>query len=170
MKSHLLRGGALGLLTALLSVVMPAGAAFAHAPACDEGHWPGTVQVQPVSFQPGGAAGYYVWHDPQGWHLRTTTPVKTGHSFTGTIVASGDITVVRQVRDEGDDRVSVAGGRLRFSFDTYNGVDGIDFRVGCSESLTFSLNASGRPVPQDRIWLGATGSAPSNPFTLTRRL
>lgn len=135
---------------------------------CDEGHWPGTVQGQPRAFKVGGAAGYYVWHDARGWHLRTTTPRRTEHVFEGTITSSDDIRLVHQYRDERADEVAVEGNTLRFKFVTYNGVDGVDFVVGCTESVTFSLNNGGSPTSIRRIWLGKTGKARTNPFTVTR--
>lgn len=115
-----------------------------------------------------GRAGYYVWHDARGWHLRTTTPQRSPHPFTGTIVSSGDITVVHQYKDEGRDTVTVNGNRLTFSFVTYNGVDGLDFTVGCTRAVSFSLKASSRLVSPSRIWLGRGGTARSNPFTVKR--
>jgi hypothetical protein len=158
----------------------PAGAATAptkRTPAtsakprvCDEGHWPASVQGQPVSFHAGGPAGYYIWHDASGWHLRTTTPSSEGHSFTGRITASDNIKVLKVFKKEKADKVKVSGRSITFRFDTHNHVDGIDFKVGCAESLRFALSAEGRAWPADRVKLGATGDAPSNPFTVTRRV
>ena len=160
---------AAGLAAVLLTIVAGASPAAAAAePRCDEGHWPATVQGKPVSFEQGGAAGYYVWHDSDGWHLRTTTPADRPHSFAGKIVSSDDIRVVRQVRDEGADRLSLNGGTITFSLVTYDGVDGIDFKVGCTESVSFALEANGRTAPASNIWLGATGTARTNPFRVHR--
>lgn len=165
------KAGTLFLLVLAISaaIVVPAVAAEAATTArCDEGRWPATVQGKPSTFTPGGRAGYYVWHDSYGWHLRTTTPQRSPHVFTGTIVSAGDIKVVRQFRDEGRDAVTVSGHRLSFKCVTYNGVDGVDFRVGCTASLSFSLKLSDRLVPASRIWLGKYGTAWSNPFTVKR--
>src|ERR1051326_7783046 len=95
----------LALVAAMgVAVVLPASAGDAAA-RCDEGHWPATVQGTPSSFARGARAGYYIWHDSHGWHLRTTTPQRSTHHFTGTIVSSGEIKVVRQYHDEGRDSV-----------------------------------------------------------------
>ena len=51
---------------------------------------------------------------------------------------------------------------------TYDGVDGIDFKVGCTESVSFALKANGRDAPASNIWLGATGTARTNPFRVHR--
>jgi hypothetical protein len=164
---------AAAVLVPLLSVA-PAGAATADsstvpARGCDEGRWPLTVQGQPVSFQPGGSAGYYIWHDSNGWHLRTTTPVKEGHTFSGRITASEDIKLVHAYKDERADAIKVSGKTLSFRFDTHNHVDGVDFTVGCARKLRFELKAEGRKWPARRIALGATGHARSNPFTVSRQ-
>lgn len=135
---------------------------------CDEGHWPLSVQGEPRKFEVGGPAGYYVWHDRGGWHLRTTSPWRVGHTFTGRITSSDDIEVLRIHKNEDADQVRLEGEQISFSFDTHKHVDGVDFKVGCTESVTFELQAEGYDVPAPRIRLGLTGSAPSNPFTVTR--
>lgn len=170
MKRFMKAGTLLTLVLAMSAAVMiPAGANADEAtPRCDEGHWPATVQWKPATLEPGGRAGYYVWHDASGWHLRTTTPQRSPHPFTGTIVSSDDIKLVHQYRDEGRDQVTLDGNRLTFSFVTYAGVDGIDFTVGCSESIAFSLKAYKRLMSPARIWLGERGNAPRNPFRVPR--
>ena len=156
------------VLTISAGAVIPAAATDTPAAPCDEGRWPATVQGKPGAFTQGGRAGYYVWHDARGWHMRTTTPTRSPHPFSGTIVSSGDIKVVRQYKDEGRDTVTVNGNRMTFSFVTYNGVDGLDFKVGCTRAVSFSLKAYNRLVPASRIWLGRDGTARSNPFTVKR--
>lgn len=157
------------LVVAMTAAMMvPAGAAGEATARCDEGRWPATVQAKPKSFEPGGRAGFYVWHDSRGWHLRTTTPERRPHLFSGTIVSSGDIRLVHHYRDEGRDTVTVNGNALTFRFVTYAGVDGVDFTAGCTESLGFSLEAFDRMVPASRIWLGLEGNATGNPFTVHR--
>jgi hypothetical protein len=61
-----------------------------------------------------------------------------------------------------------SAGSMPFSFVTYNGVDGIDLNVGCTDGLAFSLKAFGRLVPASRIWLGKDGNARANPFRIPR--
>lgn len=83
-------------------------------------------------------------------------------------MSSDDIRVVRQFREEGADWLSLNGNTITFALVTYDGVDGIDFKVGCTESVSFSLKANGRPAPASNIWLGATGTARTNPFRVHR--
>jgi hypothetical protein len=182
--------GVAGLLVGLAAV--PAGAASrgrAAAPApgdvvagepttapdparvrCDEGHWPATVQGMPAGFDAGDAAGYRIWHDGSGWHLRTTTPSSDDHVFTGIIHSSGNFQVVARYLDESVDRIQVEGQTLRFEFHTHDRIDGLDFVVGCTDHVSFALQAEGSPVPAARIRLGHSGSAPGNPFTVFRTL
>ena len=162
---------ALGALIAPITAisVMSAGASTtATAAMCDEGHWPATVQGQPERLHAGSTDGYYVWHDRYGWHLRTTTPQRSPHVFSGRIVSSDTIRSVTMVRDENDDRVSVSGHTLSFRFVTYAGIDGVNFRVGCTNSVSFELRQGGSMIPVYRIFLGRYGRAPHNPFTVSR--
>lgn len=148
--------------------LVPGVASAAQTTRCDEGHWPRSVQVQPTSFKPGGTAGYSIWHDRSGWHLRTTTPSTSPTVFAGRIVSGGGIKAVRIYSNEAADSVKVSVNVLSFSFNTHNHVDGIDFTVGCTARLRFALSTDGRPTPVRRIWLGKYGHAPSNPFGVHR--
>jgi hypothetical protein len=155
------------LVAGMLSLV-PGVASAAETTRCDEGYWPASVQVQPASYKVGGTAGYYIWHDRSGWHLRTTTPSKEATVFSGRIVSGGDIKALRVYKNEAADTVKVGANVMTFSFKTHNHVDGIDFTVGCTSRLRFALSANGRPTPVRRIWLGKYGHAPSNPFGVHR--
>ena len=162
----------LGSLSAAAVAALPAGAATAPASApvrCDEGHWPLTVQGEPRNFNPGDPAGYRIWHDASGWHLRTTTPREGETVFRGVIHSADDLVVVNKVSDEPADQVHVGDKTIVFELHTHDHVDGIDFRVGCTDHVTFELQANGQQVPAERIWLGKVGRAPSNPFTVSRR-
>jgi len=128
-----------------------------------------TVQGQPQSFHVGGPAGFYIWHDGDGWHLRTTTPSTEGHNFTGSIRSSEPIRLVHEFHGERNDYVIVHDNVINFRFDTHNRVDGIDFTVGCTEGLRFDLYGEGHQWLAARIWLGWRGTAPANPFTVMRQ-
>lgn len=158
------------LLTALMAgaLALVPGVASAATTRCDEGHWPASVQIQPVSYKPGGTAGIYIWHDRNGWHLRTTTPSAETTVFSGRIVSGGAIRAIRVYRNEAADWVKVSGNVMTFSFKTHNHVDGVDFTVGCTARLGFALATNGRTTPVRRIWLGKYGHAPANPFTINR--
>jgi len=148
--------------------ISSAGAGTSTTAACDEGRWPATVEGQPERLHAGSTDGHYVWHDRNGWHLRTTTPQRSAHVFTGRIVSSDNIRSVTMVRDENDDRATVSGHVLSFRFVTYAGIDGLNFRVGCTNSVTFELKQGGDWIPAYRIFLGHFGRAQHNPFTVSR--
>lgn len=135
---------------------------------CDEGRWPLTVEGEPRNFSPGDPAGYRLWHDRNGWHLRTTTPTDGDHVFRGVIRSAGDIHDVHEILDEPADQVRVEGHVILFQLHTHDHVDGIDFRVGCTDQVSFNLQANGEQVPAARIWVGKVGRAPANPFTVYR--
>src|SRR5258705_8642712 len=105
--------------TAPSSTAVPSAPASTH---CDEGHWPVTVQGQPWSFEAGARAGYYIWHDRYGWHLRTTTPSAEHHSFSGTVASTGNMKVVHEFRNEANDSIKVVGNVILFRFDTHDHV------------------------------------------------
>jgi hypothetical protein len=140
-------------ITAISVMTAGAGTTTAAVP-CDEGHWPATVQGQPERLHAGSTDGFYVWHDRYGWHLRTTTPQKSPHVFTGRIVSSDNIKSVTMVRDEKDDRISISGHTLSFRFVTYAGIDGVNFTVGCTNSVAFDLKQGGNRIPAYRIFHG----------------
>jgi hypothetical protein len=161
----------LAVLVAMVAgalALAPGVASAAETSRCDEGHWPASVQVQPASYKVGGTAGYSIWHDRNGWHLRTTTPSTETTVFSGRIVSEGNIKAIRVYRNETADSVKVSGNVMTFSFKTHNHVDGIDFLVGCTARLRFALSTNGRPTPVRRIWLGKHGHAPGNPFIIHR--
>jgi hypothetical protein len=141
---------------------------------CDQGHWPPTADGEPEGFDPGDRGGYRVWHDGSGWHLRTTTPGDGSHLFSGRIRSAADVAIVAEYHDERGDYVRAEGKTIEFRFDTHDHVDGLDFVAGCTDHVSFDLEARApgtpgpRPVPADRVWLGRHGRAPANPFTVFR--
>src|SRR5581483_1540110 len=99
---------------------------------------------RPDGFHAGDGSGVYLWHRAgvdHGWHLETTDPAKTGaHSYTGTISSDGKIVDVQGVQLESGDTAGLDGsGNLTFSFKTYSGIDGVDWRVDGGTQLTFTL-------------------------------
>ena len=158
--------------------VEPAAAkhpAPAAAPAdCDAGRWTGAIDPEgrPESFDAGDTGAVYVWHDGDGWHVRSTDTRPTDHHYTGTIrlaPSGASFTAVRPVRDEKDDRVSVDGdGTLHYDLHTFASIDGFDFRVACApdhqarrdrERLGFHTMFDGHPVA-DRVRIGAEKRTP----------
>jgi hypothetical protein len=152
------------------------------AKRCDAGRWTGAINPEgrPDGFDAGDAGAVYVWHDSDGWHIRTTDRRAIDHHYTGTIRLSpaGSFTDVRAVRDEKDDKIFlVRDGALRYHFRTFASIDGADFRVTCPperkgevehQRLTFHTEFDGHPVA-DRVRIGDSKQSPSAAaFAFTR--
>ncbi|HKA12630.1 MAG TPA: hypothetical protein VKI99_19380 [Candidatus Dormibacteraeota bacterium] len=150
--------------------------------ACDAGRWTGAVNPEgrPDGFDAGDAGAVYVWHDGDGWHIRSTDKRPTDHHYTGSIHLSkgGSFTDLHPVRDEKDDTVSVDGDNtLHYDFHTFASIDGVDFRVTCPpqrgvdverQRLTFHTMFDGRPIA-DRVRIGDAKQSPkAATFAFTR--
>src|SRR5438034_1482628 len=115
-------GGGTTLQVQPAAATRPAAAAKpAAAPAqqpatdCDAGRWTGAISPEgrPDGLDAGDAGAVYVWHDGDGWHIRTTDARPTDHHYTGIIrLSDGAFADMRPVRDEKDDRVTVGGDGL----------------------------------------------------------
>jgi hypothetical protein len=159
--------------TTVVALALPAGAATT-APtdenACTNGHWPAEMQGRPASLAPGAAAGVYLWHSENGWHLFVTHPGTDKAVFTGRIVSSGKIFGV--ARDtERRDRVKVTRSNkaIAFRFTNYGKLDGIHFRTRCAQKLTVTGSLNGHQLTPDQVFLGSGGvHPPTVPFTIER--
>ncbi len=101
-----------------------ASAAIATPPAAppgDDGNRRGpdgiNVNGRPDNFDAGDRGAVYLWHGPDGWHLRTTDISDTAHHYTGTIGLSAGArwTSFAPVRLENDDRVWVDGENVLYT-------------------------------------------------------
>jgi len=147
------------------------GSPASGSAACDATPWLGAISPEgrPDSLDAGDAGAVYVWHDGDGWHVRTTDARPVDHHYTGTIhlsPAAASVVDVRTVRDERDDRVVVDGtNTLHYDFHTFASVDGVDFRVTCSaggrerERLAFHTEFDGHPIA-DRVRIGDSKRSP----------
>jgi hypothetical protein len=140
------------------------------ATGCSTGTLPAIVQGQPAGMHAGAAAGDYVWHDADGWHIAATHPSKQRMIFTGIIRATKPMTYAR-VRDERNDKVSLSGDKLTltFRFVNYGHVDGVDIGADCARVLRFAFRVDGTSVPRTHVYLGSHGRHPtSDPFAVER--
>ncbi|HEY6378858.1 MAG TPA: hypothetical protein VI316_06740 [Candidatus Dormibacteraeota bacterium] len=160
--------------TASASTSAPATTAPA-SPVCDDGPWrlaDGiSVQGRPDHLDRGDRGAIYLWHDGSGWHLRTTDVRNVNNDYAGTIALSpgARFTYVHPVMNEKDDSVYLDGDNvLHYRFDTFNGVDGFDFRVSACggdrqhERVTFHLTRDGSDDNASRIALGDTRAHPDS--------
>ena len=143
----------------------------------------GAKKAEAVELDPSGrpegsivdqTARYYVWHDGQGWHVRTTA--KGARNFNGTIrVKDAKIKTYKSVGlKDGKQggaadmwRVNDERTELRFQFKTAKLSDGLDFVLdGEAGEVEFELNIDSTKNPR-AIFVGRGLQHPgSNPFRL----
>ncbi|MCC6237144.1 MAG: hypothetical protein IT299_06185 [Dehalococcoidia bacterium] len=125
--------------------------------------------VDPEAERDGRPVGYYIGRSADGGiHLRSHGP-HARHHFTAVLRTDGTFVDVEGVRLERGDavRVSDDGHTLRYDVYTFDGLDGVDFRVEGGEVLAFHLELNGRLIDTDRIYLGAADAHPAhNPFRI----
>jgi hypothetical protein len=128
---------------------------------------------EPKGFRAGNTARYAIWHNKNGWHVRTTTAKRERH-FKGIIrieggtfekIHSHDLETEGRLRDWW--KVGPQRQRVIFEFKTDRGIDGIDFRVSPSATLIhFNLHIDGKYEPE-LIFIGHHNHHPrSDPFNL----
>jgi hypothetical protein len=136
------------LVTALICffLITLTGSVFAWAPQLDG---------RPEAFHPGAVRGYFIWHDNNGLHLRTTTEGQM-HIFSGDIHTDGIFADVHGAQLEANDALNVGpeGHQMNFRFETAGGVDGIDFKVEGGEKVVFNLYMDGHEISPDEIYGG----------------
>lgn len=148
----------------------PTPAGSPAATGCVTGSLPAVVQGEPSGLRAGAAAGDYVWHDAQGWHVAVTHATSKRMVFTGTIRATRPLTYAR-VRDEHNDKVSLSADKLTltFRFVNYGHIDGVDIGADCARVVRFAFRVDGTAVPRTHVFLGAHGRHPtSDPFAVER--
>lgn len=114
--------------------------------------------------------GYYIWHNDDGFHLRTHGP-NNEHDFVAYLRTNGTFENVDPVKLEGEqhDRVDVLDGGhvLALHFHTYDATDGVNFTVRGGEHLRFNLRLDDKLALADQIFLGDEGRHPANnPFSI----
>ncbi len=148
--------------------LLAVGVAFAQAALDPAG--------RPEHTKAGTVEHYAVWHDKEGWHLRTMTK-EHEHHFRGNVaVKNGELEDVKGVMLEkkGPQKDNFMVGpekkQITFDFSTKGGEDGVDWKVkGKEATLVFTLEI-GEKEPQfeaDRIFVGKKGEHPTaNGFEL----
>jgi hypothetical protein len=125
--------------------------------------WTERLEGRPENLEAGGDLGFYLWHDEHGLHLRTTGPGER-HLFRAVIRTPGEIHNVRLVRLEGDDgyQVREGGHTLDLRFETWDGLDGVDFTIEGGPFMTVSLRRDGEPIDTEEIFLGQGATQPAH--------
>ncbi len=124
-----------------------------------------TIAPGRPDFEGGKSAGYWIWADAEGWHLRTTSAGQLV-DYAGVVSpVGGSIQGLRPVRQAGYPKLELTQRGIEFSIPNKGEVEGFDWRVtsGCNR---FELRASGEVEP-GMVRLGGMGASPSQlPFEL----
>jgi hypothetical protein len=137
----------------------------------DPEHWPCAIQGRPSKLDDGSTRGWYFWHDANGLHLDTTTPLDRDHYFTAVLTTRGTFRDMDKVHHESVDDVKLTDGghKLVVRFHTHDGIDGVNFHVDGGDSLTLRLDQGGHLIDRANIFMGHNNVHPaSNPFTIHR--
>ncbi len=150
----------LAVASALLSVTATsvAAAPAPPTPASTSAGAPPTNDASP--------AGYYLWHDDAGYHLRTHGP-GAEHQFVARLKTNGTFKDVDKSMLEKADRVTVKddGHVLVLHLHTYGAWDGVNFRIDGGERMRLNLKLDGQEISTSNIFLGSGGAHPAtDPF------
>jgi hypothetical protein len=111
---------------------------------------------------------YYVWHDAEGWHLRTAAKQNL-RKFHGTITLKGgtfhklrEIGLERKGKYADISKLSADRTKIEFTIYTSTSFDGYDFTIkGDPDArVEFELHRGGRDFPKE-IFIGGEGQHPA---------
>jgi hypothetical protein len=108
---------------------------------------------------------YYIWHDTEGWHIRSASQYL--HKFEGTLRMTGGAfrncrPIGLESKGSGADRWLMNKDRteLKFLINTSTSFDGFDFDCGRGTTeIEFDLMVAGKKEPR-RIFSGREGANP----------
>ena len=106
-------------------------------------------------------ARYYLWSDPDGWHLRSCTKDRFVAKFDGEITLKGGTfekfrPIELELKGKHPDAWQVSPDRtqLKFAIQSSDHPDGFDFTVkGRDATVVFDLKVGGKEQPK-RIFIG----------------
>jgi hypothetical protein len=115
------------------------------------------------------AAGFYVWWDSYGFHLRGVDPAATA-VFKGQIVADTELPKDSAKAAPADSAVTTeaVGNVMTFSFKAGTTPSGLDLAICKPSQLAISVSNGTNPLPVGRIRIGVNRFAVSNPMVLSR--
>jgi hypothetical protein len=156
-----------GTLTAMASAAPTAPGTS----GCTDGHyWIGTgsiagmnVEGRPIGFRAGDKEGLYIWHDCDGWHLRTTDPVipdsNPVHIYSGWVTTTGKYSTLDAFKLEKQDRLTETSlSSFEYQFKTYTHKDGVNWRT-TGTTLTFDVSKS--PDKDFIVYIGKEKAVPT---------
>ncbi len=127
------------------------------------------LEGQPTQLRQGALVSYWVWHDDDGYHVRTTT-AHDRRIFSGHIEISRGDAWVKSYQLRADDVVRLTGNRIEFRLVNQKNLSGFDLRLDWSGEATLYLEIDGQRVKSilDKIFVGRENShLTSDPIPLT---
>jgi len=165
-------GAAAGSATLLLGLgiaALSAPASAADSTSCSTGNLPAVVEGDP-GVKAGQAAGAYLYHDSEGFHVRVTHP-STRKLDVVVRVDATSFSNIKPVNLERADTITMTGDghTLAFRFVNYGKIDGVDFSADCSKSVRVDVRFNGDRATTRQVKLGAHRTSPTSvPFTIER--
>jgi hypothetical protein len=126
------------------------------------------LEGQPSTLREGAMASYWIWHDGDGYHLRTTT-AHDRRVFSGRIEFSGGSGWAKAYQLGPDDEVKLTPQGIAFSLATQRKLLGFDFRMDYPSQATLSLELDEDKSQKvvEHVFLGRNNAHPmTNPFTI----
>jgi len=144
------------------------GAPATTAVPCAQGTWPKAFSGKPDGLTQASAAGFYIWSDGSGFHIRGIDPLATT-PFSGTITVGNALTESAVLNKTSDAvTTSVANNTITFSFEASGLAAGFDFSLCQSMQASITVNSGNQQWPAQRILIGSNGRAVANPVLLNR--
>lgn len=135
---------------------------------CAQGTWPKAFSGKPDGLSQASAAGFYIWSDGSGFHIRGIDPLATT-PFSGTITVGNTLTEAAVLSKTSDAvTATVANNTISFSFEASGLAAGFDFSLCQSLQASITVNSGEEQWPAQRILIGSNGRAVSNPVLLNR--
>jgi len=156
-----------GSKTASDSTTKPGTDTTAKGTAC--GTWQTQYVGQPKAMKTAEQAGYFVWTDVGGWHLRVRDA--KGTTFSGTVTSTKDIPTAK-ANPAGAGTVNLTANQVTFEFKGTGDLIGFDLAPGCVPppdlQLRFDLQTNGQPADPATIFTGSNSKANGSAFNASR--
>lgn len=131
--------------------------------------WPASYQGAPNGMKTATEAGFYVWWDSYGFHLRGVDPAATA-VFKGQIVADTELpkSLAKAAPATSAVTIEAAANVMTFSFKAGTAPSGLDVAICKPSQMAISLSNGPNPLPVGRIRIGVNRFAVSNPLVISR--
>ncbi len=131
--------------------------------------WGPSYNGEPAMLNPTHIRGTFVWHDQNGFHLRTTTNGEH-HVFSGTVHSNGSFKDINDRFFKDKDYYHFKDrDTIDFQFTTDGRTVGIDFNVADGDYIAFELYMDGNKINPMDIYVGKDGWHPGDyKFTVDR--